>query len=379
MQVRRRNWKCRRIIEFGYTRSMTAPTDSCPITQNDVEPGAAERVTVPVKTPLAAQIAAVQNMLAPDLARLNDTLRAELNSDVALIGEIGEYLIAAGGKRLRPMLVLLTARALGAKTPPDFENSACLAAIVELIHTATLLHDDVVDESDQRRNRKTANALWGNAASVLVGDFLYSRAFQMMLRLDNMRVMQILANATNAIAEGEVLQLIHKRDPAVSQAQYLEVIKRKTAVLFEAACRLGALCMQSDAQTEAALGQYGLNLGFAFQIADDLLDYTGDANVIGKNIGDDLAEGKTTLPIIFAAARADAEDAALIERALKNGERELLGELIRIMRSTDALDASVEVARAYVAQAVTALDRLPDSPERAALITLANYSVARFS
>jgi octaprenyl-diphosphate synthase len=355
------------------------PTDSCSVPHTEIDIATAERIAVAAKAPLAAQIAIVQALLASDLARLNDTLRTELNSDVALIGEIGEYLIAAGGKRLRPMLVLLSARALGAKTLADFEKSACLAAIVELIHTATLLHDDVVDESDQRRNRKTANALWGNAASVLVGDFLYSRAFQMMLRLQNMRVMEILANATNAIAEGEVLQLIHKRDPAVSQAQYLEVIKRKTAVLFEAACRLGALCMGSDAQTEAALACYGLNLGFAFQIADDLLDYTGDASVIGKNIGDDLAEGKTTLPIIFAAARADGEDAALIERALKNGERESLGDLIRIMRSTDALDASMDIARGYVALAITALNRLPDSPERAALITLANYSVARFS
>ena len=330
------------------------------------------------KQPLATQIAAVQTLLAPDLLRLNEVLRAELSSDVALIGEIGEYLIAAGGKRLRPMLVLLSARALGAG-PADLEHSAALAAIVELIHTATLLHDDVVDESDQRRNRKTANALWGNAASVLVGDFLYSRAFQMMVRLKDMRVMDILANTTNAIAEGEVLQLIHKRDPAVSQAQYFEVIKRKTAVLFEAACRLGALGMGADNRTQEALASFGLNLGFAFQITDDLLDYTGDSDVIGKNIGDDLAEGKSTLPIIFAAARADAEDAAILERALKNGERDSLVELIRILRSTDAIDASLEVAREYAAMAIAALEVLPQSHERDALVALANYSVARNS
>ncbi len=330
------------------------------------------------KQPLAAQIAGVQTLLEPDLLRLNGVLRAELSSDVELIGEIGEYLIAAGGKRLRPMLVLLTARVLGAG-PDNLEHSASLAAIVELIHTATLLHDDVVDESDQRRNRKTANALWGNAASVLVGDFLYSRAFQMMVRLQDMRVMAILANTTNAIAEGEVLQLIHKRDPAVSQAQYFEVIKRKTAVLFEAACRLGALAMDANSVTEQALASFGLNLGFAFQIADDLLDYTGDAEIIGKNIGDDLAEGKSTLPIIFAAARADAEDAAILERALKNGERDALTELIRILRSTDAIDASLEVAREYARAAIAALDGLPQSQERDALVALANYSVSRNS
>ncbi len=330
------------------------------------------------KKPLAEQIAGVQTLLEPDLLRLNGVLRAELASDVDLIGEIGEYLIAAGGKRLRPMLVLLTARALGAgASTKNLEHSAALAAIVELIHTATLLHDDVVDESDQRRNRKTANALWGNAASVLVGDFLYSRAFQMMVRLQDMRVMDILANTTNAIAEGEVLQLIHKRDPAVSQTQYFEVIKRKTAVLFEAACRLGAHGVGADAATQQALANFGLNLGFAFQIADDLLDYTGDADVIGKNIGDDLAEGKSTLPIIFAAARADAEDAAFLERALKNGDRNALTELIRILRSTDAIDASLEVAREYAAAAVAALDVLPQSQERDALVALANYSTAR--
>ena len=357
------------------THSSPAPLVAAPEAQIAAEQFASVQLA---KQPLATQIASVQMLLAPDLLRLNEVLRAELNSDVELIGEIGEYLIAAGGKRLRPMLVLLSARALGAG-PADLEHSAALAAIIELIHTATLLHDDVVDESDQRRNRKTANALWGNAASVLVGDFLYSRAFQMMVRIKDMRVMDVLANTTNAIAEGEVLQLIHKRDPAVSQAQYFEVIKRKTAVLFEAACRLGALGMGADDHIQQALASYGLNLGFAFQIADDLLDYTGDADVIGKNIGDDLAEGKSTLPIIFAAARADADDAAILERALKNGERESLGELIRIMRSTDAIDASVEVAREYASLAIAAIAVLPKSQERDALVALANYSVARNS
>jgi octaprenyl-diphosphate synthase len=325
---------------------------------------------------LASQITAIQALLASDLARLNEALRTELDSDVDLIKQIGEYLIAAGGKRLRPMLVLLCARLLGAGDS-DALRAATLAAIVELIHTATLLHDDVVDESDQRRNRKTANALWGNAASVLVGDFLYSRAFQMMVRLKQMRVMEILADTTNAIAEGEVLQLIHKRDPKLSKTQYEEVIKRKTAVLFEAACRLGAVCMGADLVTETRLAHFGLKLGFAFQIADDLLDYTGDAAVIGKNIGDDLAEGKTTLPIIFAIQRAEPADAELIERALKNGERELLPELVRILRSTDALDASMEIARQYAEEAKAALASFANNPAHDALLALANYAVDR--
>jgi octaprenyl-diphosphate synthase len=331
---------------------------------------------LPAKRPIAAEISDVQALLAPDMARLNGILRAELNSDVALIGEIGDYLIAAGGKRLRPMLSLLCARALGA-SEVDLPRAATLAAIIELIHTATLLHDDVVDESDQRRNRKTANALWGNAASVLVGDFLYSRAFQMMVQLKNMRVMQILADTTNAIAEGEVLQLIHKRAPNVSRAQYEDVIKRKTAVLFEAACRLGALSMSASPELENALASYGQKLGFAFQIVDDLLDYTGDAAEIGKNVGDDLAEGKTTLPIIFAMARADSEDAALVARAMQTGDRTLLAQLIAILRSTDALDASLEVAQSFASEAIDALTALPPSPEREALTALARYAVER--
>ena len=327
---------------------------------------------------LAAEISEIQRLLAPDLQQLNTILRAELNSDVELINQIGDYLIAAGGKRLRPMLVILVARALGAQGAQQ-HAAASMAAIIELIHTATLLHDDVVDESEQRRNRKTANALWGNAASVLVGDFLYSRAFQMMVRLSQMRVMTIMANTTNAIAEGEVLQLIHRRDASISRQQYQEVIKRKTAVLFEAACRLGAVCMGADAKLEAELASFGLNLGFAFQIADDLLDYTGDAALIGKNLGDDLAEGKTTLPIIFASQRAEAEDVQLIERAMRGGERELLPELIRIMRETDALDASLDVAREFAEQAIACLGGVPEGEAKAALLGLAHYAIERRS
>jgi octaprenyl-diphosphate synthase len=326
----------------------------------------------------APQIQLVHDLIASDMTRLNDTLRAELRSDVELINQIADYLIGAGGKRLRPMLVFLCAKALGANDA-DQARTASLAAIVELIHTATLLHDDVVDESEQRRNRKTANALWGNAASVLVGDFLYSRSFQMMVRLQSMDVMQILANATNAIAEGEVLQLIHKGQGVISRADYEQVIERKTAVLFEAACRLGALCKHADSQTQATFAEFGMRLGFAFQIADDLLDYTGDASVIGKNLGDDLAEGKSTLPIIFAAERADAADAEIIQVALKSGERAALPELIRIMRSTDALDATQRVAEEHAERAIRLLQDVQSSAAKDALMALARFAVSRQS
>jgi octaprenyl-diphosphate synthase len=324
----------------------------------------------------APLIQTVHDLIAPEMALLNDTLRAELRSDVELINQIADYLIGAGGKRLRPMLVFLCAQALGAQNA-DQSRTATLAAIVELIHTATLLHDDVVDESEQRRNRKTANALWGNAASVLVGDFLYSRAFQMMVSLQSLDVMQILANATNAIAEGEVLQLIHKGQGVISQKDYEQVIERKTAVLFEAACRLGALSMQADARTQTTFAEFGLRLGFAFQIADDLLDYTGDASVIGKNLGDDLAEGKSTLPIIFAVARADAKDADIIQTALKSGDRDALADLIRIMRATDSLDATQHVANSHAERAIELLADVQSSAAKDALVALARFAVSR--
>jgi octaprenyl-diphosphate synthase len=335
-------------------------------------------VTMPPPKARAPQIQAVHELIADDMNRLNDTLRFELRSDVELINQIADYLIGAGGKRLRPMLTLLSARALGA-TGNHGTHAAQLAAIVELIHTATLLHDDVVDESEQRRNRKTANALWGNAASVLVGDFLYSRAFQMMVRLQSMPVMQILADTTNAIAEGEVLQLIHKGQGVIARSDYESVIERKTAVLFQAACRLGAISSGASQIEEAAVSQFGLRLGFAFQIADDLLDYTGDAAVIGKNLGDDLSEGKSTLPIIFAMERADASDAALMQAALKNGDRQALPELIRIMRATDALSATQEVADEHALRAIAAIEHLPNSEAREAMVALARFSVARLA
>lgn len=328
------------------------------------------------KAPLKTDIANIHALLASDLAQVNARLRQELNSDVPLIGQIGDYLIAAGGKRLRPMLVLLCARALdqsASAKPID----VTLATIVELIHTATLLHDDVVDESSQRRSRKTANALWGNAPSVLVGDFLYSRAFQMMVQLSDMGVMRVLADTTNTIAEGEVLQLMHRHNPEVSQARYLDVIRRKTAILFEAACRLAATTRGQPAELIERLARYGMALGMAFQIADDVMDYVGDSVNIGKNLGDDLAEGKSTLPLIFAAARGTEAQAARIRQVLEKGERTALSELIAILRETDAIDASFEVAERYATEAIDALSTLPESAEKAALMALAKFAVAR--
>ncbi|PKM05992.1 MAG: octaprenyl-diphosphate synthase, partial [Gammaproteobacteria bacterium HGW-Gammaproteobacteria-5] len=253
-------------------------------------------------TTLVLSLPDAQRLCAADMAAVNTLIRQQLASDVVLINQIGEHIIGAGGKRLRPMLVLLAAKALGYQG----HEHVNLAAIIEFIHTATLLHDDVVDESDLRRGRKTANALWGNAASVLVGDFLYSRSFQMMVGLHRMAVMQVLADTTNAIAEGEVLQLLHVNNPDVDEAAYQRVIERKTAILFAAATRLGALLAGANTATQEAMADYGMHLGLAFQIADDVLDYTADAQALGKNLGDDLAEGKATLPVIHAIAHADA-------------------------------------------------------------------------
>ncbi|MGO4776011.1 polyprenyl synthetase family protein, partial [Lysobacter sp. 2RAB21] len=246
-------------------------------------------------------LANIQSLARDDMAAVDALIRRRLASDVVLINQVAEYIVGAGGKRLRPMLLLLAAGALSHRGPDAHQ----LAAVVEFIHTATLLHDDVVDESDLRRGRRTANAVWGNAASVLVGDFLYSRSFQLMVELDRLEVMKILADTTNQIAEGEVLQLLHVRNPDTDEAAYLRVIERKTAVLFAAATRLGAVLAGADAQVQQRLHDYGLALGYAFQIADDVLDYASDAQTLGKNLGDDLAEGKATLPLIHAIAHSD--------------------------------------------------------------------------
>ena len=324
----------------------------------------------------AQRFAAIQQLATADMARVDALIRAELRSDVALINQIGEHIIGAGGKRLRPLLVVLCART---GTAGDDHRGAALAAIVEFIHTATLLHDDVVDESGLRRGRQTANALWGNAASVLVGDFLYSRSFQMMVGLDRMTVMRVLADTTNAIAEGEVLQLLHMGDPDLSEARYFDVIRRKTAILFAAACRLGGLAAGLDEAQQDALHRYGMALGIAFQIADDVLDYIGDAARIGKHLGDDLAEGKPTLPLIVAQRRGSPQQVEVIRAAIQGGDREALPAVIAAIRETDALDESIERAREHVREAQRELAALPASTHRDALHDLADYAVMRLS
>jgi octaprenyl-diphosphate synthase len=315
----------------------------------------------------------VQALAAADMAAMNDLIRARLSSDVLLINQIAEHIVAAGGKRLRPMLHLLAARACGYAGAQHVP----LAAVIEFIHTSTLLHDDVVDESDLRRGRKTANALWGNAASVLVGDFLYSRSFQMMVELDSMLVMRILADTTNEIAEGEVLQLLHVHNPDTDEPAYLRVIERKTAVLFAAATRLGAVLAGASDADQARLHDYGLNLGFAFQIADDVLDYTADAEALGKNLGDDLAEGKATLPVIHAMQHADAATRERIRQAIELGDSEAMPEIVRAIHACGSLDYSQRCARRYAEAALAALAPLRDNPHLQALRCLASYAVDR--
>ncbi len=307
------------------------------------------------------------------MRRVDALIRERLASDVALIRQVGEHIVASGGKRLRPALHLLTASAAGFRGDARFE----LAAVIEFIHTATLLHDDVVDESDLRRGRETANAAFGNAVSVLVGDFLYSRAFQMMVSVGNMRVMEIMAEATNTIAEGEVLQLLNVRDPGVDEARYLEVIHRKTAKLFEAAARLSGVMAGVPPEIEEGLAAYGRHMGTAFQLVDDVLDYSGDAGAIGKNLGDDLAEGKPTLPLIYAMRTGTPAQAGLIRNAILNGGREEFAAVVAAIQATGALDYTREAARREAEAACTAIRGLPETPARATLIALADYSVVR--
>ena len=314
----------------------------------------------------------VRALAAADMAGVDALIRARLRSDVALINQIAEHIIGGGGKRLRPMLHVLCARAAGY----DGRQHLQLAAVIEFIHTATLLHDDVVDASELRRGRRTANALWGNAASVLVGDFLYSRAFQLMVELDRMTIMRILADTTNAIAEGEVLQLLCVGNPDTDEATYDRVIERKTAVLFAAACELGAVLADAPDAQRAALRRYGLQLGFAFQIADDLLDYTSDAATLGKNIGDDLAEGKVTLPLIYALHAADSADAELLRQAIRAGHGPL-PQVQAIIRKHDVLARVRARAENHAAQAHDALMALPPSAQRDALDALVDHAVAR--
>ncbi|HQX24167.1 MAG TPA: polyprenyl synthetase family protein [Pseudomonadota bacterium] len=331
------------------------------------------KASAPAEHGAPSTLAEVQALAAPDMRRVDALIRARLGSEVGLVNQIAEYLVGAGGKRLRPMVVLLAARAAGYAGEDHVQS----AAIVEFIHTATLLHDDVVDESGMRRGRPTANATWGNAASVLVGDFLYSRAFQLMVELDRMRIMRVLADTTNAIAEGEVLQLMHLNNPDVDEAAYLRVIERKTAVLFAAAARLGGILAGLPAAQEQALADYGLALGYAFQIADDMLDYVADAQSLGKNLGDDLAEGKATLPLIRALALADPERSGRIRRAIEAGDVGELPMIADAIRESGALDYSRARADRYAAAAIAALAPLTASPWRDALEVLAHYAIDR--
>ncbi|MBC3930987.1 octaprenyl diphosphate synthase [Undibacterium curvum] len=307
------------------------------------------------------------------MVAVNQVIRQQLYSEVALVNQIAEYIISAGGKRIRPVLVLLIANAYGYQGKHHFD----LAAIVEFIHTATLLHDDVVDESSLRRGRQTANAMFGNAASVLVGDFLYSRAFQMMVSIQSMRVMQILADATNVIAEGEVLQLLNMHDPDVSEERYLQVIRSKTAKLFEAAAEIGALIAgANDAQISAA-GEYGRSIGTAFQLIDDVLDYSGNADDIGKNVGDDLREGKPTLPLIYLMKNGSDAERQLVRTCIEQGDESQFNAILRAITDSGALEYTRNKAVAAAEVAKQSVTDLPESAYKSALLALTQFAVSR--
>lgn len=331
------------------------------------------RVLKPSPSPADPLRLTAAALMAADMAQVDLVIQRRLYSEVPLIQQIAHYIITAGGKRLRPLLVLLFARACGFEGPDRFE----LAATVEFIHTATLLHDDVVDESDLRRGRETANALFGNAASVLVGDFVYSRAFQMMVDVNNVRVLKVLADATNVIAEGEVLQLMNMHDPDLSVEDYLKVIRFKTAKLFEASAQLGAVLAQATPELEELCAGYGRSLGTAFQLVDDLLDYEGKSTELGKNIGDDLREGKPTLPLLLAIGRGTAAQADVIRAAIRAGDVSRLGEVLQIVTQTGALQATRDAARKEADKAGQYLQALPASVFKDALIDLSLTSVDR--
>jgi octaprenyl-diphosphate synthase len=316
---------------------------------------------------------AVRDLIAADMSAVNTLIQGRLHSEVALIDQLGHYIITSGGKRLRPMLVLLAARACGYTGTHHID----LAAIVEFIHTATLLHDDVVDASELRRGRETANAIWGNEASVLVGDFLYSRAFEMMVDVCDMRVMAIMAQTTNTIAEGEVLQLLNCHDPDTTEQRYLDVILRKTAKLFEAAAQLGAVLAKRPAAEEQALAAYGLHLGNAFQLIDDVLDYSASSEAMGKNIGDDLAEGKPTLPLIHAMRNGSPAQQQTIRAAIEHGGRDSIEAVTAAVESTGAIAYTARVARQEADKATHQLQGLSPSPYKDALHALAEFSVTR--
>jgi octaprenyl-diphosphate synthase len=317
----------------------------------------------------------VRVLVAADMLRVDTCIRENLQSDVVLINQVSEYIIGSGGKRLRPIIHLLSAGACGYQGDQHLR----LSAIIEFIHTATLLHDDVVDESSLRRGHKTANAVWGDATSVLVGDFLYSRAFQMMVSVDSMRVMDILARTTNTIAEGEVMQLLYLGNPDTDEERYLEVIRCKTAKLFQAAARLGAVLAGRNSQVEDSLAAYGMHLGSAFQLADDLLDYDGTAEELGKNIGDDLAEGKPTLPLIHVLHTGNSEQQGLIRDVIEHGGLDRMDEVVAAIHDTRALEYTAQRAREASDSAIASLNSIAESDYKHALLTLARYAVERRS
>lgn len=319
-------------------------------------------------------------LVAQGMERVDELIRRRLSSDVVLINQLSAYIIGSGGKRVRPQLVLLAAAASGLDCEESEESAkhpVTVAAIIEFIHTATLLHDDVVDASDLRRGQDTANSVWGNEAAVLVGDFLYSRAFEMMVDVQSLEVMSILATTTNRIAEGEVMQLLNVNEPDISEAQYIEVIEAKTARLFQAATELGAVLAGQTTEVQQALASYGMHLGTAFQIADDVLDYQSDSDTMGKNIGDDLGEGKTTLPLIYAMRDGTSEQRALIADAIRQGGLDQLSAVLEIIETTDALANSMSRARGSAEAAVEAISVLPASKHKEALQRIARYSVER--
>jgi octaprenyl-diphosphate synthase len=315
----------------------------------------------------------IQSCISADIDAVNKVIQQSLYSDVVLVNQVANYIIESGGKRLRPILVLLSAGLLGSIKPAHHQ----LAAVVEFIHTATLLHDDVVDESAKRRGQSTANALFGNAASVLVGDFVYSRAFQMMVSVQNMRVMEILSDATNIIAEGEVLQLLNVHNAEISDEDYLQVIHYKTAKLFEAASRLGAIISNSNAEDEQALGKYGMHVGTAFQLIDDVLDLSGNAVEIGKNLGDDLSEGKPTLPLLYAMRHGNTSDAQTIKQAIEHGGVEHLDAVLSAVKRTGALEHVRAIAIKEAEAACAAIAHFADSPYKKAMIELAEFAATR--
>lgn len=318
-------------------------------------------------------LALIQSSITEDMRAVDAVIRKSLHSEVVLINQVADYIINSGGKRLRPALVLLSAGVFGKIETRHHE----LAAVVEFIHTATLLHDDVVDESALRRGRATANTLFGNAASVLVGDFVYSRAFQMMVGVQNMRVMDILAEATNIIAEGEVLQLLNINDADISDDDYLRVIHYKTAKLFEAATRLGAVICQASSEDENAMAEYGMRIGTAFQLIDDVLDLSGNSEDIGKSLGDDIAEGKPTLPLLYAMRHGDVKQSQLIRHAIEQGGLEDFSAIIQAVEQTGALDYVRNIAKQEAELACKAIQHLPSTPQHQALIQLAEFSVSR--